>query len=113
MPTAAYMPTASDDAARQQTAARAFYLLGDFLAGSDTQPRIEPGSVNNSGLLGPSSSPTDIGIGVGGEVFVRGQAGQVGATQTASTAQSSAAVQVSPLMLVAVLALIVVATMHH
>jgi hypothetical protein len=75
---AEYLPVTADDANRQQTSARLFYLLGDFMKGVDTLPRMEPGMADGSPLLGPATNTTDIGLGNGGEVFVRGQAGQVG-----------------------------------
>lgn len=83
---AGFIDVTSDDANRQQQVARTFYLLGNFFEGIDSTPRMEPGNVNNSGILGPQQSSIDVGVGQGGEVFIRGRAGQVGATQNAPKA---------------------------
>ena len=73
----------NDDAQRQELASRFFYLVGDVIAGTDNSNRYDPGMRNGSGLLGPSSYGTDVGVGGGGEVFVRGRAGQLGTTDVA------------------------------
>lgn len=82
MDSAEYLPVTADDANRQQSSARMFYLLGDFMKGVDSVRKNEPGMTNGSGLLGPTTNTLDVGLGNGGEVFVRGQAGQVGTVQT-------------------------------
>lgn len=67
---------ATDDAARQQASSRFFYVLGDILAGVDSQPRYEPGMMHNHGILGPDTqSSTDVGVGAYGGVYTRGSAG--------------------------------------
>ena len=73
------LPVYTDDQQRQQLVSNFFYTAGDLLAGSDSQPRFEPGmSYGNNGLYGPSVASQDIGYGQGGEVYMRGRAGQVG-----------------------------------
>lgn len=100
---AGFITVTSDDANRQQQVARTFYLLGNFFEGIDSAQRMEPGMVNSSGQLGPQQSGPDVGVGQGGEVFIRGRAGQVGATQNAPKAAPMAGLMgfvASPLGLV-------------
>lgn len=95
-----YLPVTADDANRQQQVARTFFLLGNFLAGVDDSPRMEPGNVNQSGMLGPQQSGPDVGIGQGGEVYLRGRAVQIGANQNApQPAQSMPGLLQNPLVL--------------
>lgn len=95
-----YLPTDNDDARRQQFFARQFYLLGDYLAGSDAQPRYEPGNVG-SDVLGPRQPLYQLGVGAGGEVFVRGAAGQVGTTDTTAPRLYGLPAAWSPVLLIA------------
>ena len=98
----------SDDADRQQAMARLFFMAGNILSGADAAPRYEPGNVNDSGMMGPGATvPTDIGIGYGGEVYVRGRNGQV-ATANATPAPPKAApgIVLSPLTLLLGLGLV-------
>lgn len=86
-----YLPTVADDASRQQQAARAFYLFGDFFRGIDAVRRMEPGNVHDSGLLGPAQSGIDVGVSADGSVYERGRAGQIGYVGgTAGVAQAPA-----------------------
>lgn len=96
--TAGYLPTTADDATAQQNAARWFYLAGDIFRGADAIMRNEPGTDHSTGILGPIQSAPDVGIGVGGEIYYRGQAGQVG-TQQAVPVNPLAGLLQSPLML--------------
>lgn len=89
---------ANDEARRQEFLSRAFYLVGDMLGGVDSQPRMEPGWTGGR-LLGPRGSNADVGIGNGGEVFIRGQAGQIGTTDAPASSPVSALLG-SPLLLV-------------
>lgn len=68
-----FMPNQNEDARRQEFFARQFYLIGDYLAGSNAQPRMEPGNVGGD-LLGPTGAPYDVGVGGNGDVFIRGSA---------------------------------------
>lgn len=74
--------TLTDDANRQQSVSRIFYLLGDVLQGTDSSQRMPSGEVHDQGLLGPAVPGYDVGFGSGGEVFVRGRSGQIGTTST-------------------------------
>ncbi len=66
----------TDAAAQQQAASRFFYVVGDILAGVDSQPRYEPGMMHSRGILGPDTqSTTDVGVGAYGGVYQRGSAG--------------------------------------
>ena len=85
-----YLPTSNDDQQRQQLAARAFYLVGDYFRGADAQGRFDPGMTGGT-VLGPNQTGVDFGVGNGGEVFIRGRSGQVGSTRTAPRAPAAAA----------------------
>jgi hypothetical protein len=85
-----YLPTSNDDQQRQQLAARAFYLVGDYFRGSDAQGRFDPG-MSGGTVLGPNQTGVDFGVGNGGEVFIRGRSGQVGINSTAPSAPAAAA----------------------
>ena len=87
--------TTADDANRQQLISNFFNRVGDILSGVDSSPRYEPGMVHNGGLLGPSVPQPDIGVGYGGEVYNRGQAGQIGQA-AGGTVQSIGGVQLTP-----------------
>lgn len=76
-----YLPVTADDQNRQQQVFRAFQLVEDFFKGVDSVQRMEPGNVNSSGVLGPQQSGVDIGVGQGGEVYIRGSSQQVAASQ--------------------------------
>lgn len=97
-----YLPVNADDANRQQQTARTFYLIGDFFKGIDAVRRMEPQMVNDSGLLGPSQSGMDVGLGQGGELYIRGRSGQIAATQqTPAQPGAVAAMTANPLLLLA------------
>lgn len=86
------LPVYTDDQQRQQVASNFFWTVGDLLAGSDSQPRYEPGmSYGNNGLYGPSTASADVGYGQGGEVFVRGRSGQIGTQVGAGVAPAAGA----------------------
>lgn len=90
--------TGNEDAVRQGTVSQFFYLLGDVLKGTDSQPVMDA-STRNTGVLGPAQTlgSVDVGVGANGEVYVRGQLGGPGNGQ--QTAQPAAAPAAIPPML--------------
>jgi hypothetical protein len=68
------IPTQSEAATNQQLASRFFTLVGDMMAGTDAEPRMEPGMTGGV-LLGPGQQAYDFGFGVDGQVYQRGQPG--------------------------------------
>jgi len=78
------IPTTNEEAHGQQIASQFFHLVGNVLAGSDADPRMEPGMTGGV-LLGPRQRGTDIGVGANGEVYLRGSNGQASATTQAPT----------------------------
>ena len=92
-----YMPVASDDANRAQITARAFYLLGDYFKGSDSMTRYDPG-MSGGNVLGPNQTGVDVGVGQGGEVFIRGRSGQVGSNNPTPAAGTAGAPVVPAVM---------------
>lgn len=102
---AGFLPTAADDAARQQGVSKFFYLLGDVLGGTDTSLRVDPNNVRQDGLLGPTQS-VDVGVDSYGNLYVRGRSTGYGAAQTNTTdpkvtnaAAGVAGISVSPWMM--------------
>lgn len=74
--------TGNADAVRQGTVAQFFNTVGNLLAGADDQFVMEPGTANN-GLLGPTPTlGADVGVGVNGEVFIRGRTVDQNGNQT-------------------------------
>ena len=102
------MPTQNDDAARQQLTSNFFYFVGDLLQGTDTTLRVDPNQIRSDGMLGPVGNAQSLGIGNGGEIYVRGSTGQYGTQQTALPAPALptlAGLQITPgLMILAALA---------
>jgi len=78
------IPTTNDDAARSQIVSQFFHLIGDVMAGTDADPRYEPGMVGGK-LLGPAQNGADIGFGVDGQTFYRGRAGTTSAAPATPT----------------------------
>ena len=70
-----FLPTQTDDAARQQLVSNAFYFVADFLAGADSAPRVDSQTVRADGLLGPNNNNTDVAVGANGDLFIRGRSG--------------------------------------
>jgi hypothetical protein len=62
----------SSDAQRQEIASKFFYFLGDVMNGTDNSYRAESGYP--TGTMGPYQTAGDYGVGVDGEVYMRGQA---------------------------------------
>ena len=86
---AGYLPTTNDDQAAQQLAASFFFTAAGLLAGTDTTLRIDPNQQRTDGLLGPVGSTVSLGVGNGGELYVRGSPGQFGTTSAAPSSSGS------------------------
>jgi|SRR6516164_1666885 hypothetical protein len=98
--------SANADAVRQSALSSFFYSAGNLLAGMDNASRM--GNVQNdaSGTGGPdllgygTANGVDVGIGANGEVYVRGNVGQVGTQdQVANSGQAAKPAAISPLAL--------------
>ena len=74
-----YLPTASDDAARQQMVSAFFWTAKNILEGTDTVLRLDPNEQRPDGMLGPNGSASSYGVGPNGEIYVRGTTGQTAA----------------------------------
>jgi len=107
---AAFMPTTAEDATRQQLVSAFFWTVGDILAGTDSTMRVDPGSLRTDGLLGPGGSSTSYGVGNGGEVYVRGVAGQAAGTGQTQV-DTKAGISISPGLLV--MALVAFLVLKH
>ena len=94
-----YLPAVSDDAARQQVTARTFYLLGDYFRGTDSAMRYEPSFAGGT-VLGPNQSNIDVGVGQGGEIFLRGRSGQVGSSNPTPKNAAPMSLLANPLVLI-------------
>jgi len=62
---------AGDDQARTALVSQFFHFVGDFTAGMDSSPRLDPGWVRADGTIGAAQG-TDYAIGSDGQVYVRG-----------------------------------------
>lgn len=100
---AEYLPTASDDAARQQAVAAFFWTAQNILGGTDTILRNDPNLNRQDGMLGPQGSASNYGVGPNGEIYVRGTTGQT-ASQPQAAQIPAAGMAITPglLMLLAV-----------
>jgi hypothetical protein len=87
----------TDDANRQQSVSRYFYQLADVMSGVDSALRRSPDGNSQSGLLGPATGAQDMGYGSGGEVFIRGQSGQLGTLSTTTPNGANTAALPGPL----------------
>ena len=100
------VPTASDDAKRAQLVNNLWWTAGDLLLGTDTTARIDPAQLRTDGLQGSPGSAYSYGVGMDGEVYVRGRSGTTGTSEQASpTVAAGAGLQLSPgFMMLALLA---------
>ena len=84
--------TGNADAMRAAPIAQAFQLFADVMQGVDSQPTMEPGMVNDSGLLGPAQTfNLDVGIDANGQPYLRGRSGYGQDTQATPAHDAGAA----------------------
>jgi hypothetical protein len=96
----ALIPTSSEAANNQQLASQFFYLVGDVMRGTDTDPRFEPGMTGGK-LLGPRQSGVDIGFGEDGRAFIRGQSGTTSTPAPATPTLMGVPLTLTTLLLIA------------
>jgi hypothetical protein len=99
----------NSDAVRQSVFSNFFFAAPNLLSGVDAEPRVST-ATDGATMLGYGSTlGVDIGVGVNGDVYIRGQAGTgTGNVDQGTTGQPVASqAKLSPLMLLLIVGAVV------